>query len=243
MANGSNGSNLPLAINILGPSVLQKNGDVLEVWLPDVGSKYKHEVGIGTTVDSKKLDPGNYALKDPNPTAFKGNWPDPYCPKIQGKDSEIYLLVPNGKPSGKYIHFTLPRPRQIICLAPVSCKIIYNNTPEKDFKYRATGVRVLYEATGVPVLTGSDLQGNPLNWPLPIDVAPEDKQVEVTIDYHPFIHDDKPDHPEAKSDWGKIGEMIGIKGLDVEFDKSAPVIGKRIFVGPAHDCITPIAMI
>jgi hypothetical protein len=127
----------------------------------------------------------------------------------------------------------------------VSCKIKYNNTSaDKDFKYRATGVRLLYEATGAPVLTGNDLQGKTLpDWPLPIDIAPEDKQVEVTINYHPFNHDDKPDHPEARSDWGKIGELIGIKGLDVEFDKSAPLTEKRVFVGPAHDCITPIAMI
>lgn len=58
----NNGANLSLAINLIGPMLLQQNGNMLEVWLPDLSAPpFPHEVGIATNIDSIKLNPGEYS--------------------------------------------------------------------------------------------------------------------------------------------------------------------------------------
>jgi hypothetical protein len=243
MAN--NGANLPLAINVVGPMALQKNNNSLDIWLPNVGSAYKHEAGIATNIDSMKLDVGDYSLLGPTAAT---TWPTPYCPTMpDGDPSDIYIL-PKPKAPAKYIHITLPIPWGMVCLSPASCEI-YDTTPTNKYKYWATGVRLLYQTTGSPSLEWSDASGQPYTWPLPIDIAPGENHVEVAINYHPVVHDENPQHPEATSDFKSIAAMVGLTKLNIQFNPSATgaaapaARGARRTVGPVHDCITPIGMI
>lgn len=228
-----------------------KNPGVLEVWLPDLSAPpFPHEVGIVTGLDSKKLDLGNsYSLS--GPTASKPGEPasnDPaeiYCPKVSGKDSEIYnlknfLSSSNVKPTTKCIYMSLPIPRQIVGLTPVLCQIEYDGKSNGKCMHRATGVRLLYGTANKPTLNGTDL---------PIDVGSQDQQVEISIIHHPIKHDECLDHPEARSDWGKMGEMLGIKNLGIKFDcgdanlaKTEAGHGMKLYVGAVNDCVSPLGM-
>src|SRR5579859_8086278 len=136
MANGSNGSNLPLAINLVGPMVFQQSDNWLRVWLPDLSStKYKHQAGIATGVNSISLDPGDYSLDGPTPSR---GWPEPYCPIMGDQVSEIYEL--DGEPPNdgqEYIRIRLPRPLLMVGLFPEQCKMSYKKVEEPQYKYRA----------------------------------------------------------------------------------------------------------
>jgi hypothetical protein len=228
----SNGANLPLAINLVGPMLLQQNGNMLEVWLPNLStSSFPHEVGVATNIDSIKLNPGEYSLTGQTPSSAQ---PFPY---YLPASSELLSLNKKTPPT-KYIHISLSAPKLIVGLSPEPCFMIYNGVSESSPTLRATGARLLYEETGIPVLQGTDSSGTNVRWQLPIDVSAQEHQVEVSINHHPVTHDTCPTHPEAKSDFKQMAMMVGIMNVAVDFPPSPP-----FFVGPAHDCITPIATI
>jgi hypothetical protein len=231
----SNGANLPLAINLVGPMLLQQNGNMLEVWLPNLSaSSFPHEVGVATNIDSIKLNSGEYSLM--------GQTPSPVQPFPYYLPASSELLSLNKKtPPNKYIHISLSAPKLIVGLSPEPCFMIYNGASENKPTLRVTGARLLYEETGIPLLQGTESSGRTVQWQLPIDVPAQEHQVEVSINHHPIKHDTDPTHPEAKSDFNLMAMMVGITNVAVDFPP--PPAARVLDVGPAHDCITPIATI
>jgi len=67
-------SDLPLAINMIGPMAFKQTGAILEVWMPLLDdAQFEHQAGIGTDFSSFVLgDLHEYSLLDPNPQAFTG---------------------------------------------------------------------------------------------------------------------------------------------------------------------------
>ncbi len=237
MANISS-SDLPLAINMIGPMAFKQSGDTLEVWMPYLGNKkFPHQVGIGSNVTSIVLPGGqrDYSLSDPNPQKY-GNATMPFNPP---NGTSIPYTARATPPSSFYIHVSLPRPKWMIGLYPVSCEI-YKGNPAKVYQLRPVGFRLLYEKAGAPVLTSS--QGGK-DYPVLFDPSPDEKQLEMFLSYAPLNSDDPnsstTDHPEAKEDFHQLCAMLSLD-LDIEFeykmDAKFGTKNLKIFNGPLQNC-------
>jgi hypothetical protein len=239
--------NMPLAINVIGPMAFNKSGKVLDIWLPILSKKYRHQLAIGTNVESQELgDLSEYSLSDPNPQCHSkpsGHQnPPPGKPSIPYQDTAV-----NYPPSSFYVRFTLPRPQWIIGLSPVSCKIYKGGTSPAQFENVPVGFRLFYERAGLPVLESrSDPQ---FTYPLQFDPANAERQLEAFISYSPYNFSDY-GHHEAKNDFAKLTRMLGLKvNIDFEFPfiigdsrvASKPDGEKKwkILNGPAKDCKSP----
>jgi hypothetical protein len=150
--------NLPLAINVFGPMVFKKNDKdkVLDLWLPKLGKKHRHQLAIGTYVGSLELgDLSQYSVKAPGPNCHPGSSvhhnPPHNNPCIPYEETP--LIFP---PSSFFVRITLPRPKWIIGFSPVSCKVYKGPTPPPAYQYRPVGFRLFYGKAGSPVLTSTE---------------------------------------------------------------------------------------
>jgi hypothetical protein len=244
-------ASLPLAINVFGPMAFKKNANMLEIWLPKLAKRHRHQAAIGTDVDSTILgDLPEYSLDAPSPTCYpkpSGHHnPPPQSPCVPYEDKATI-----DPPTDFFVHIRLPRPKWIVGYSPVPCSIFKKNGTAGPFTYAPVGFRLIYENCGTPTLKSS---ANPsFSYSLEFDPADGETQLEAFIAYSPYNFTDY-DHAEAKSDFGHLVKMLGLK-LDVEFQdpfvikessragrKTSP--GKvRILNGPAHDCKAPVVLL
>lgn len=247
-------ADLPLAINLIGPLAIKKNGNLLDVWLPILSKKYPHQAAVGTDVDSHELKgTSEYSIGDPNPPCHPN--PSGHHNPPKSHPSVPYEAAPKIYPPPSYfIHITLPRPKWIVGLSPVSCTVYDNATPPPPFDYKPIGFRLLYEKAGAPILTPSN--GTDTPYTLNFDPAPDEQQLEMFIAYSPYNFSDY-NHPEAKDDFKKLTGMFGLK-LDIDFEfpfmtqikkgkhkKQSPAVKvpPRILNGPAKDCKAPALLL
>lgn len=235
---------LPLAINMVGPMAFKVSTDNIDIWMPKLDNpKYKHQAAIGTNVGSYALGvhslSSDYILSDPDPLKYDGTIAMYYPPK---EDPSIpYMVEPDRYPPESYfVHITLPKPKCIISLNPVPCKIKYDGTMESNCHRRPTGFRLLYERTGIPNCV------NPANPNDSVQVVFDGSELEthseMFISYSPYDFDD-PTHAEAISDFESLGAMCGLN-LSIEFDAcvqaapSEPLPRKTSWMttGPLNDC-------
>lgn len=228
-------SELPLAINLIGPMAFQQNGDYLEIWMPNLDNpKYPHQAGIETDRDSFILgDESEYWFSDPNPKQYSGGTlaynPSPSIPYV----IEAYPSKPY------YIHLKLPRPKWIVGLDPVSCKIQYGAQGDQKFHTRPVGFRLLYEKAGTPAVISR--KGS---HPVSFDPAPDEKQIEMSIKYYPYNYETY-GHAEAADDFAKIGAMLGVV-LKVEYEFPFQLRADdnpHIDNGPVNDCKAPTVIL
>jgi hypothetical protein len=250
MTRTRNLQNLPLAINVFGPMVFKKNGKLLEVWLPKLAKRYRHQAAIGTNVDSRDLgDLSEYSLTNPNPHCHPSpsmhHNPPPNKPCIPYEDTAVKY-----PPAPFYVHITLPRPKWIIGFSPVSCRIYEGAIPPAQFQYAPVGFRLFYDKAGSPVLTSSN--DPKFRYDLNFDPASDEPQLEAFIAYSPYNFSDY-GHHEAKNDFAKLTKMVGLKvNVDFEFPfltgrqrLTTRTKGRQVSVlnGPAKDCKAPILLL
>lgn len=226
-------SNLPLAINMIGPMAFKPIDTTLHVWLPVLDKKgYEHQAGVGTDLSSFIL-PGptaSYTLTGIEPYASQTS---PHNPPA-AKPSIPVAVQPTSYPPAIYFsHLMLPRPKRMTGLNPVSCKVYGASLPTAKFLNRPVGFRLFYDKAGTPVLTGSGV-----SYTIPFDVSSDEKQLEMFINYIPFVVDPAPGHAEAQDDLHKLGLMVGLDltitfeyGFQVEFTDPF-----RILNGPLQNC-------
>jgi hypothetical protein len=247
-----NPQDLPLAINVIGPMAFKKNGKLLEIWLPKLSRKYPHQAAVGTDVDSFVLaDASEYSINDPNPCCHPN--PSGHHNPPPGHPSVPYEDVPNIYPPSSYnIHLTLPRPKWIIGLSPVSCKVYKGSTPPPNYEYMPVGFRLFYERAGSPVLTA--VKKSSPSYSFSFDPAPDETQLEMFIAYSPYNFSDY-NHPEAKDDFKRLAGMFGLN-LNADFELPFMTARKRIkskaraqhpsftiLNGPAKDCKAPLILL
>jgi hypothetical protein len=244
--------NLPLAINVFGPMAFKKNGKLLDIWLPQLNSLYPHQAAVGTDVDSYVLSDGTeYSISHPSPSCYakasQHHNPPPQNPSAPYQDSpKVY------PPSPFNIHITLPRPKWIVGLSPVSCKVYSGGPPPANFQYMPIGFRLFYGKAGTPELTCANDSSK--SYSFLFDPANDEKQLEMFIAYSPYNFSDY-NHPEAKDDFGRLAAMFGLSlNVDFEFpfifgvDKSKPKARRfphsnaHILNGPAKDCKAPVIL-
>ena len=147
-------SDLPLAINMIGPMAFKQNGTILDVWFPKLEGEFNHQAGIGTNLNSFIFDGKlrEFSLLDPNPpqhaAATAAYHPSSYdrqsnCAN-QKKVCSPYVVEPQKyEPARYFIHLTLPRPKWMIGLNPVSCKIYENGKSiTSSYQLRPVGFRL-----------------------------------------------------------------------------------------------------
>ncbi|HWZ44512.1 MAG TPA: hypothetical protein VNW97_13640 [Candidatus Saccharimonadales bacterium] len=232
-------SDLPLAINMIGPMAFKQNGVTLDVWFPKLEEDFKHQAGIGTNLNSFIFDGKlrEFTLLDPNPPQYASTtaayYPSSYDRQSNGTNQKKvcspYFVEPKKyEPTSYFIHLTLPRPKWMIGLNPVSCMIYENGkSTTSNYQLRPVGFRLLYERAGVPVLT-SDLDRKFSYYP-PFDPAPEEKQLEMFINYVPFVYTGG--DGEAEDDFKRLGDMLDLK-LKLKIEPP----GKQVPLGPLHNC-------
>ncbi|HWZ44511.1 MAG TPA: hypothetical protein VNW97_13635 [Candidatus Saccharimonadales bacterium] len=229
-------SDLPLAITMIGPMAFKQTDAILEVWMPVLDdAHFEHQAGIGTDVSSFVL--GNlreYSLLAPNPQTFPGAT-SAFNPPASNPSVPL-AVQPGHLPQSFFVHLTLPRPKSMVSVSSVPCKIHGASLPTATFLNRPTGFRLLYEKAGAPVLTSSE---DPrFNFPVPFDPSPDEKQLEMFISYAPFVIETDRGHPEAKSDLAKLGLMVGLD-LSLEFEGEFQVRFAQPFTpfnGPLQNC-------
>lgn len=232
-------STLPLAINMIGPMAFKRYPKTVEVWLPVLGDqRFPHQAAIGSNVQSRPFDDSTYqqeyVLNDPPPFPSVSTVFNPAM-------SQPYSVPPTTfPPTSFFIHLTLPNPKFIEGLSPVSCEI-YTGAGTGNFVLRPVGFRLLYDLTGFPTLSSGGKQ----IYQLKFDPSPGDTTNEMFIDYAPFNSAD-PDHTEAKDDFKKLVAMFSLN-LDVDFEKTTKDVIIRqaakppdFFVGPVNDCKAPV---
>jgi hypothetical protein len=233
----------------------KKNANTLHIWLPVLDDpKYPHQVAIGTDVESTVLsgDITEFSLDDPNPSCYPKasihHNPPP------GNSSIPYEDIPNTYPPSSYfLHLMLPRPKWIVGLSPVSCKVYKGNTPPSKYTSMPVGFRLFYERVGVPVLKSLDTPS--FSYPLVFDPAPGEMQVEMFVSHSPYNFSDY-GHPEATDDFVKLGKMFGLT-LNIDFalpfmtgrvsgagaNRKNHAKAPKILNGPAKDCKAPTILL
>lgn len=242
---------MPLAINLIGPMAFKKNGELLDVWLPKLAKKYRHQAAIGTSVDSEVVgDLSEYSLGTPNPLCHakssQHHNPPPEKPCIPYQDNAVHY-----PPSSFYVHLTLPRPKWIVGFSPVSCRVYQGSVPPEHFQNMPVGFRLFYEKAGIPIVKSSS-DAN-FSYALKFDPADDEMQLEAFISYSPYNFSDY-GHREAKNDFARLTKMLGLKvNVDFEFPfmtgrlKAVSGAGRKrkwsILNGPAKDCKAPVVLL
>jgi len=243
MTIASTSDNLPLAINLIGPMAFRKNDKLLDIWLPSLDPKYPHQAAVGTDIDSFVLgDLSDYSIDNPNPP-FHPSLSTPHNPPPAKPSVPCERTPIDYPPNSYFVHLTLPRPKWIVGLSPVSCKVYDDGTqPPSDWENKPVGFRLLYGRTGKPFLADAQTQ-KPI-YEFQFDPVADEKQLEIFVAYSPYDFEDY-NHGEAKDDFRRLGNMFGLS-LNVDFELPFTLGAKRtekprfkILNGPAKDCKAP----
>jgi hypothetical protein len=241
----SHSTKKPLSVDLVGPMAFTMGAGVVDVWLPTLT---EHEAGIGTSAGSiAPLTPGDYTITGPSP--FLGA-----RPPIYPSDQMVHTEQANQGSVGNNREFrlTLPMPQHIVALSPVRARIYKTNpslpkcTPSAQCTLCAVGLRLLYDQydqNGVPTLA---MPGGKSEI-IPLDVAPFETQVNMSIGYAPMdLHDDSIDS-KAREAFNKLSKLIGLD-LTVEIETpgcGCPTGGRKTSTkesGPFHNCHGPIIL-
>lgn len=235
----------PLAIDLFGPMAVTPTGNAVEVRMPILDADVmNHQAGIQTSVGSKLLQ-GKYCLTGPS---SRRSIPAQHGPIFNPRTSIDYS-------QSTYLFISLPKPRLIIALDPVYCKIYpAGSQPPTTFLPYAVGLRLLYDRTGYLALGEVGADGKCVTYSLPTDSDPDDSEVNISILYAPVNTSDIC-HPDAKKSFCKLSMLYGQK-LEVCFQEddkcydgcnglSKPqdaTSQSTMTSGPIQDCKSPICV-
>jgi hypothetical protein len=205
----------PLVLDLIGPIAFIMGTGVVDVWLPVF--THTHEAGIVTSAGIIPLaaSENNISFESPSP-------PSPPAPNIYlTNNCQVYsekadkANLAKSIAKNKPMHLTLPMPNNIVALSGVAAYIYTPTapqipqpkcTPNKPSISYALGLRFLYNKAGTPTLTTNG--GNAQT--IPLDVAPFEDQVIMSISYDPVNQPDDEHDDNARETFKELAIFFGL---------------------------------